>query len=71
MPRNYAPKKKLYTEVSIASAIKEVNEGASIRKACKKYHMSRTLLNSRLKEEEGTFQRKKQVCIVIILKKWM
>ena len=63
-------KKSFTTEVSIASAIKEVNEGASIRKACKKYHMSRTLLNSRLKEE-GTFQRKKQICIVIILKKWM
>ena len=47
--RNYKKKVKLYTEQSVDAAIREVEGGGSIKKAAKKYHMSRWMLSQRLK----------------------
>ena len=47
--------------MTIETAMIEVKNGASLRKTADKYHMSRFLLTNRLKEEQGSFQRKKQV----------
>ena len=52
MPRNPKKKVKLYTEVSIVKAMKEVH-GKSIRETALKYHFSRTLLTKQLKVEAG------------------
>lgn len=60
MVRNYKPKKKLYTETSIAAAIEEVKHGGTVYKTAKKYHMSISMLRKRVLEEKGEFTRKKQ-----------
>ena len=53
MPRKYKSKTKLYTEVTIETAMIEVKNGAILRETADKYHMSRF--------QPGYFQRKKQV----------
>ena len=60
MPRNYKKKKKLYMEASIEQAMKEVNDGKSIQNIVKKYHMSRCLLDKRLKVDAGSVVLKKR-----------
>ena len=60
MPRNYQPKVKLYTEASIATAVEEVKNGATVYKTAKKYHMSISMLRNRVLEANGKFERKKQ-----------
>ena len=60
MPRNYQPKVKFYTEASIATAVEEVKNGATVYKTAKKYHMSISMLRNRVLEANGKFERKKQ-----------
>ena len=50
MPRNYKPKEKLFTVFSIESAIDDINNGLSIRKAAVKYNMSFSSLQLKFKK---------------------
>ncbi|KAL7643033.1 UNVERIFIED_CONTAM: hypothetical protein RMT77_006322 [Armadillidium vulgare] len=56
MPRKYTPRPKLYTESSIAVAIEEVNNGASVKSTAKKYHM----LRMRVQASKGIITLQKQ-----------
>lgn len=60
MPRNDQRKEKLYTELSIATAVQEVQHGATVYKTAKKYHCSTSMLRKRVLEANGKFHRKKQ-----------
>ena len=53
MPRNYKKVVKPYTIATIELAIKEVKDGASIRKTSAKYHMSNSLLRKYVKRNEN------------------
>ena len=61
MRRNYKPKVKLYTELSIESVIDEVRKGATMSATAKKYYMSTSLFRWRIMESKGLMTRKKKV----------
>ena len=60
MPRNYQRKEKLYTDLSISTAVAEVQQAATVYKTAKKYHCSISMLRKRVLEANGNFTRKKQ-----------
>ena len=54
-------KPKLYTELSISKAVKEVKNGGKLSTVAKNYHLSRDLLRNRVREDaHGLVLRKKQ-----------
>ncbi|KAL7638515.1 UNVERIFIED_CONTAM: hypothetical protein RMT77_011085 [Armadillidium vulgare] len=60
MPRTYTPRPKLYTEASIAVAIEEVNNGASVKSTAIKYIMSTSMLRMRVQVSKGIITLQKQ-----------
>ena len=53
MVRNYKKVEKPYTQSTIAIAVREVQDGASIRATSAKYHLSFSLLRKHVKENEN------------------
>ena len=61
MGRTYKPKVKMYTDLTIETAIDEVSRGAKVQPTAKKYHMSVSTLRRRVMESKGLITRGTQV----------